>query len=63
VSDFRDWFVLLHLNAAGIAATVFLFKHPDPLNFATWATMLGTISGCYHWFMIRDQKIPDAAGE
>ncbi len=58
--DFRDWFVMAHVNAAGIAATVFLFKHYDPLNFATWATMLGTIIGCYHWFVLKDSKQADA---
>lgn len=58
--DFRDWFVLLHTNAAGIAATVFVFKHPDPLNFVTWATMLGTIVTFYHLFVIKDAKTPDA---
>jgi hypothetical protein len=58
--DFRDWFIMAHVNAAGIAATVFLFKHPDALNFATWAGMLATIVGFYHWAVIKDSKTADA---
>jgi hypothetical protein len=58
--DVRDWFILFHVNIAGIAATVFLFKHPDTVNFVTWAGLLGTIIGFYQWQTIRDQKMPDA---
>jgi hypothetical protein len=58
--DIRDWFILFHLNAAGIAATVFVFKHPEPMNFATLATLLGTLVSCYHWFVLKDSKQADA---
>ncbi len=58
--DFRDWFILAHVNAAGIVATIFLFKHPDALNFATWGATLTTIVGVYHWTVIRDSKEKDA---
>lgn len=59
--DFRDWFILGHINLAGAAATVFLFKHPDTVNFVTWAGMLSTVIGFYHWMVIRDSKQADAA--
>jgi hypothetical protein len=54
--DFRDYFILGHVNAAGIAATVFLFLHPDAVNFATWAGLLATIIGCYHFIVFKDSK-------
>lgn len=58
--DARDWFIIFHVNAAGIAATVFLFWHPEVMNFATWVGFIGVIIGFYQWQTIRDQKIQDA---
>jgi len=58
--DARDWFVLFHVNAAGLAGTVFLFLHPSPAVFVTWVGFIGTIIGFYQWQTIRDQKIQDA---
>lgn len=58
--DARDWFILFHVNAAGFAATVFVFLHPDPIIFGTWAALVGTIIGFYQWQTIRDQKMKDA---
>lgn len=58
-SDFRDWFIIFHVNAAGIASTWFLFKHPESINFGVWTTFIGTIIACYHWFTIRDSKQAD----
>jgi hypothetical protein len=58
--EVRDWFIIFHVNAAGIAATVFLYKYPVTANFGIWATTLATIVGCYHWFVIRDTKVADA---
>jgi hypothetical protein len=58
--DARDWFILFHLNAAGAAATAFIFLHPETANFVTWAGMLSTIVGSYHWFVLKDSKAPDA---
>lgn len=58
--DVRDWFIIFHVNVAGIAGTAFLFAHPEAVNFATWAGLIGTIIGCYHWFTLRDQKTEDA---
>jgi hypothetical protein len=59
--DFRDWFVIAMISAAWVAATVFIFKHWDPLNFATWATFSGTAIAGYHWLMIKDSKQEDAS--
>jgi hypothetical protein len=60
VSDFRDYFILVHVNAAGIAGTVFLFMHADTGNFLTWSGLIATLVGTYHWFVIRDSKQADA---
>jgi hypothetical protein len=56
----QDWLVLIHADLIGVAATVFLFHHDEPMNFATWATLCATLSGVYHWLLVRDAKIPDA---
>lgn len=58
--DFRDWFVVAMIVLIGVAATVFLFKHPEAVNFATWATIVGTLSTLYHFLVIKDSKQADA---
>jgi hypothetical protein len=58
--DTRDWIVIALMAGIQLAATVFLFGHPDAVNFATWATVTGTLTGAYHWMVIRDSKIKDA---
>lgn len=58
--DFRDWFILIHVNALVIAATIFVFQHADPVNFATWGGVVGTVTGAYHYLFVKDQKAPDA---
>lgn len=60
MSDFRDYFILVHVNAAGIASGIYTFMHPDVVNFGAWCTLLATLVGCYHWFVVRDSKLPDA---
>jgi heme/copper-type cytochrome/quinol oxidase subunit 4 len=59
--DIRDWIVIGLMAAIQIAATVFVFLHPDAVNFATWATVCGTLTTAYHWLVIRDSKQADAA--
>ena len=59
--NFDDWFVAVHVNAAWMAATVFVYHHPDPVNFATWATFSATAVGVYHWLIIRDSKEKDSS--
>ena len=58
--DTRDWVVIGLMAAIQVAATVFVFKHPDPVNFGTWAGLCGTLTGAYHWMVIRDSKQADA---
>jgi hypothetical protein len=58
--DARDWVVIVLMASIQGAGTWFIFEHPDGVNFATWATMCGTLIGAYHWMVLRDSKIPDA---
>ena len=58
--DTRDWIVIALMAAIQFAATVFLFRHPDTINFATWATVVGGLTTAYHWLVIRDSKEKDA---
>jgi membrane protease YdiL (CAAX protease family) len=57
--DVRDWLVMCIVTCAWLASTVFLFLHPDPANFATWAALGATMTGAYHWICYRDQKEAD----
>jgi hypothetical protein len=58
--DTRDWIVIGLMAGIQIAATVFVFKHPEAMNFATWATVVGGLTSAYHWMVIRDSKQADA---
>lgn len=58
--DIRDWVVIGLMGGIQFAATVFIFAHPDAMNFATWATICGTLTGAYHWMVIKDSKTKDA---
>jgi hypothetical protein len=58
--DVRDWIVIVSMVAIQLAATGFLFRYPDAVNFATWAGVCGTLTGVYHLLVIRDSKIKDA---
>jgi hypothetical protein len=58
--NIRDWLVMALVTAAWLISTMFLFVHPDPANFATWAAFGATIIGCYHWLIYVDDKKPDA---
>jgi hypothetical protein len=58
--DLRDWFIILLHAGMWTAGTVFIFKHPSEVNFATWGTLGATMTGAYHWMVIRDSKQKDA---
>jgi hypothetical protein len=62
--DARDWFIMLLAAMVWIAGTVFIFIHATKDNavtlLATWGGICTTFGGIYHWFVIRDQKVPDA---
>jgi hypothetical protein len=60
--DFRDFFILVRVDALLTAGTVYLFKHADPVTFGAWCTFATTLAACYHWFVYKDSKIPDAGG-
>jgi hypothetical protein len=58
--DARDWVIIGLMAAIEGAAIAFVFKHWDPLNFATFATLSGTLISAYHWMVIKDSKTKDA---
>jgi hypothetical protein len=58
--DYRDTVVMLIVIAGWVAATVFLFWQPSAVNFATWAGLVATIGGIFHWLCISDDKRIDA---
>ena len=60
--DVRDWIIVGFVGQIQVSATIFLFKHYDPVNFATWATICSTLTAAYHYICYRDQKVPDNAG-
>lgn len=55
-----DLFVLTLVSSAWVASTVYLFLHPSTVAFATWAGMLATMGGIFHWLTQRDDKTKDA---
>ena len=58
--DYRDFFVLGIVAAGWAASTVFLFLYPSSVNFATWAGLVATIGGVFHWLCVSDDKRVDA---
>lgn len=58
--DYRDYFVLGVVTAGWLAATVFLFRYPSTVNFATWAGLVATVGGIYHYLCVNDDKRTDA---
>jgi hypothetical protein len=60
--DGRDALVMGLVTAAEIAATTYLFKHPDTTAFGIWTGFTTTIIGFYHWICVFDSKRPDAPG-
>jgi membrane-anchored protein YejM (alkaline phosphatase superfamily) len=61
--ELRDWFILAHVNIAGIVGTTYLFLNRTDSNYLAWCGLVATIVGTYHWLVFRDSKIPDATGE
>lgn len=58
--DVRDWLVGISMVVIHFIATVFLFQHPEAMNFATWAAVTGSVTSAYHWTSMKDDKTPDA---
>lgn len=59
--DIRDHIVMVIVTVVLVFATVFLVRHPTDANFMTWAGLVATIVGVYHFLCIFDDKRPDAA--
>lgn len=57
--DLDDWFVAALVTTAWIFSAVFLWRHPSDLNFATFATLSGTLVGVYHFLSVKDDKSED----
>ena len=57
--DIRDWLVVVLVAFILVVATIYLFTYPEPMVFATWATVVGTVTSAYHWIVLKDQKEPD----
>lgn len=58
--DFRDWFIIAHVGGALWLLIRLAFLHPDPVIVAAVCGAVPAILGLYHWFTVRDSKIPDA---
>jgi hypothetical protein len=58
--DFRDWFVMGSMASALMAATIYIFIHPTNEGFAVWGGVITTLTGAYHWLVIKDSKQEDA---
>lgn len=58
--DIRDWVVMALVTLICLAATIFLFAYPAPMNFATWSGVVATICGVYHFLTVSDDKRSDA---
>lgn len=62
--DFRDWFIVGCVSASWAAGTVFIFKFGSAANaaalMAAWGAVCATMTGAYHWIVMRDQKVKDA---
>jgi len=58
--DLTDYFAMAVVAFVLGIATVFLFKYPLAVNFATWGTVVVALGTIYHALVIRDDKRPDA---
>ncbi len=59
MSDLRDRLVMLIVTLILAVGTIYVFVHPTDMNFTTWAGLVVTITGVYHWLNIRDDKEKD----
>ena len=60
--DWRDLVILVRVDTILALGTFYLFKHADPIVFGSWATFAASVTGLYHWFVVKDSKMPDAGG-
>lgn len=60
--DLADWIIIIHVNIALLALITLAFLHPTAAVVGAVCAAVPTILGTYHFFFVRDQKIPDAHG-
>lgn len=58
--DWRDYVTYVFAGGIFIAATLYTWAHPSDVNFATWATVCGTLACILKWLDIKDDKERDA---
>jgi len=58
--DWRDYMTYVFTGAILTIASVYVWHHPSDINFATWATVCGTLSCILKWLDITDDKQRDA---
>jgi len=59
VNDCRDWFIMGACTFFWLCGTVYLFLHPAVPVFATWAGLVTTMGGIYHFITVHDDKVQD----
>lgn len=56
----KDFIILGHIYLYCDAMLVLAFKHPDPVVVGAIVAAVPTLLGFTHWFLIKDDKTPDA---
>lgn len=59
--DWRDYTTYAFAAAILAAATLYAWRHPSDANFATWAVVVGSITGVLRWLDLKDDKEKDAS--
>lgn len=54
----KDAVILGHIYLYACGMMVFMFRHPESAGIAMPA--VGGLLGLTHWFVIHDDKVPDA---
>ena len=58
--DWRDFTTYAFAGIIVFYASWYIAKHPSDINFATWATVCGTVACILKWLDITDDKTRDA---
>ncbi len=56
--DRKDWTILAHIYGYCASIVVLMFLHPEVCSIGM--PTIGTLLGFTHWFLITDDKRPDA---
>jgi hypothetical protein len=57
--QFKDVWILSHVLGASVALIVLMFLHPEVSAFC--APSVCTLIGFTHYWVVRDDKVPDAS--